>query len=210
MALTNVNLTEDSTGWYIYAWWFVSHELPTAVISIIRLTILLKIDLNSPDLDYNYVDLSSWSIGESNMAIVAGAILISFLQKLELNVVTACLPSLRPILSLILYGEPRPSARGARGKMFSRSWPRSQPSAVVQPHEQSKSMSESRQDFIIPLPHEPCDFTSIDALFGTTVRAPGDRKVRDEEDLEMQTGSPRAKSGIKVQSDVTVQSTPNQ
>ena len=30
MALTNVNLTEDSTGWYIYAWWFVSHELPTA------------------------------------------------------------------------------------------------------------------------------------------------------------------------------------
>lgn len=178
------------------------------MISIIRLTILLKIDLNSPDLDYNYVDLSSWSIAESNMAIVAGAILITFLQKPELNVVTACLPSLRPILSLILYGEPRPSARGTRGKMFSRSWTRSQPSAVVQPHEQSKSMSESRQDFIL-LPDKAYDFTGIDALFGTTVRAPGDRKVRDQEDLEMQTGSPRAKSGIKVQSEVTVQSTPD-
>ena len=42
------------------------------VISIVRLTILLKIDLTSPDLDYNFVGFVSWSIAESNMAIVAG------------------------------------------------------------------------------------------------------------------------------------------
>ena len=42
------------------------------VISIIRLPLLLKLDLNSKDLDYNFINFGSWSIAESNMAIVAG------------------------------------------------------------------------------------------------------------------------------------------
>ncbi len=47
-------------------------KISVTVISIVRLTILLKIDLNSPDVDYNFVGFVSWSIAESNMAIVAG------------------------------------------------------------------------------------------------------------------------------------------
>ena len=47
-------------------------KISVTVISIVRLTILLKIDLDSPDLDYNFVGFVSWSIAESNMAIVAG------------------------------------------------------------------------------------------------------------------------------------------
>ena len=43
------------------------------VTSIVRLTILSKIGLKYPDLDYNFVGFVIWSIAESNMAIVAGA-----------------------------------------------------------------------------------------------------------------------------------------
>ncbi|KAL9129396.1 MAG: hypothetical protein Q9175_007303 [Cornicularia normoerica] len=59
------------------------------IISIVRLVALVQTDLTSPDLDWNLAFVGVWSATEGNMAIVC-----------------ACLPSLRPILSLITTGSP--------------------------------------------------------------------------------------------------------
>ncbi|CAD6578263.1 MAG: hypothetical protein ASARMPRED_008661 [Alectoria sarmentosa] len=150
------------------------------VISIIRLTILLS----QKDLS-----LAIWSIGESNTAIVA-----------------ACLPSLRPILSLILYGEPSVSMRGSRGTVFGRFWTRIRPVAVTQTHGQPTSPSNNQHNFM-PLPDEAYGFSGIEPLHGTAVLCSGERQTHDHEDIEMQTGGRWAKGGIQVRSDVIISST---
>lgn len=157
------------------------------VISIIRITLLLELDLHSSELG-PIIKMSIWSIGESNLAIVA-----------------ACLPSLRPIQSLILYGEPSPSVRATRRKVFSRFWTRIQPSAVVQAQGQPTSPSDSQQNFM-PLPDEAYGFSDIEQVHGTAITSSGKRGTHDDEDIEMQTGGLRAKNGIQVRSDVTVRS----
>lgn len=141
------------------------------------------------------------------MAIVAGTknIIFTLLRK-ELNSTAACLPSLRPILSLILYGEPNPSARSSKGAAFSRPWTRSQHSATVPTHGKPTSVSESQHNFI-PLSDEAFGFSGTGQTQGTAVTSLGERKIRDDGDIEMQTGGRRGKSGIQVRSDVTVQST---
>lgn len=149
--------------------------------------------------------MSIWTIGESNLAIVGGEILILSLRKLELNLVKACLPSLRPIQYLILYGELSPSVRATRSKVFSRFWTRIQPSAVVQTQGQPTSPSDSQQNFM-PLPDEAYGFSDIEQVHGTAITSSGKRGTHDDEDIEMQTGGLRAKNGIQVRSDVTVRS----
>ncbi|KAL8726561.1 MAG: hypothetical protein Q9181_005998 [Wetmoreana brouardii] len=62
------------------------------IISILRLVSLVDTDLNSPDLDWNFAFVGVWAATEGNMAIVC-----------------ACLPSLRPILTMITTGAPSPS-----------------------------------------------------------------------------------------------------
>lgn len=167
------------------------------MISIIRLAILLS---------HHDLNLAIWSIGESNMAIVAGANLVFFPRTLELNITTACLPSLRPILSLILPGEPSVSMRGSRGTVFGRFWTRIQPSTVIPTHRQPTSPSNNQHNFI-PLPDEAYGFSGIEPLHGTAVLCSGERPTHDHEDIEMQTGGRWAKGGIQVRSDVIVSST---
>ncbi|KAL9083354.1 MAG: hypothetical protein Q9165_008554 [Trypethelium subeluteriae] len=59
------------------------------VVSIVRLVYFINVDLKSPDLDYNFAYGGVWTATEADMAVVC-----------------ACLPSLRPILSLVLHGTP--------------------------------------------------------------------------------------------------------
>lgn len=159
------------------------------VISIVRLTIIVKLDTISLDVDYNSASLVSWSLAESNMAIVA-----------------ACLPSLRPILSLIISGEPDPPVRGSRGKAYGRSWTRGQPSAIFQPLGQPTSPSDSQRNFM-SLSDAAYGFSGIQQLHGIAGTDSRGRKINDQEDIEMQTASRRARDGIEVRTDVTVQST---
>ena len=154
------------------------------------------------------MNFGSWSIAESNMTIVAGTVTESCLQLLELNSVTACLPSLGPILSLLLYGEPDPSVRRSRGVAFGRSWTRNQSSAMIQMHGQPTSSSESRQNFV-PLFEEAYGFSGVEQLHATASRASDERKSHDQRDIEMQTGSRRSNKDIEVRTDVTVQLTQN-
>ena len=165
------------------------------MISAIRLAIILERGLN----------WRSWSLGQSNMAIVAGRKPICFSQTLELNWVIACLPSLRPVLSLILHGEPNPSLRDTRRKSFSRAWTRSHSSAAVQSRGQRTTASESQHTFV-PLPDEALGFSATEQVHGIAVTSSGDRNAHQHEDIEMQEGDRRAKVDIQVRSDVIVQS----
>ncbi|KAM0800313.1 hypothetical protein BDR22DRAFT_852571 [Usnea florida] len=145
------------------------------VISIIRLVILLQPNSKCTDVDfdYNYVSLSGWSIAESNMAIVA-----------------ACLPSLRPLFSHIFHSQSRPSARSPSDDTFSRSEIRRNPSAMVQSHQRSTSVSESQQD-LRDSTDDVQDFSGMKSSCEATIRTQKDRNSRDSEDLEMQRDSKR-------------------
>ncbi|KAL8747123.1 MAG: hypothetical protein Q9190_000946 [Brigantiaea leucoxantha] len=72
------------------------------LISIVRLSTLVNVDLHSLDLDWNFTYVGVWTITESNMAIVS-----------------ACLPSLKPILSLLVTGSPNPSSYGSSKRSYS-------------------------------------------------------------------------------------------
>ncbi|KAL8942327.1 MAG: hypothetical protein Q9211_001444 [Gyalolechia sp. 1 TL-2023] len=56
-------------------------------VSITRFTVLLKLNLVSPDITWNYVDNQIWTAVESHVGIIC-----------------ACLPSLRPLLNVFLFG----------------------------------------------------------------------------------------------------------
>ena len=174
------------------------------MISIVRLIILLKLNHESPDIEYNYVSLSSWSIAESNMAIVAGVMLMSSLPKLLLKVVTACLPSLRPLFPRHPRIESQPVTRSTSSKNFSRCF---QTPVMTQPHEKSTTVSENQHGFI-RLPDEAYGCTKKVERYGAAIWSPEDQDARDEEDLEMQRGSRRTREGIKVTSEVVMQSSP--
>ena len=124
----------------------------------------------------------------------------------KLNHVTACLPSLGPILSLLLYGEPDPSVRHSRGIIFGRPWTRNQSSAVIPRHGQPTNSSESRQNFV-PLFDGAYGFSGVEQLHATASRSSAERKSHDQRDIEMQTGSRRSNKDIEVRTDVTVQLT---
>lgn len=153
------------------------------MISVIRVAILLKVGFN----------WRVWSIGQSNMAIVAGTAPTSFPQTMELKWVTACLPSLRPLLFFILYGELNPSVRGARRKAFSRAWTRNHSSALVQTHDQGTIASGRRHPFI-PLSDEALGFSAIEQAHEVAVASSGDCNAHDHGDIEMQMGVRRTKA----------------
>ena len=176
------------------------------MISIVRLIILLKLNHESPDLDYDYVSLSSWSIAESNMAIVAGGMPMSSLPKLLLKVVTACLPSLRPLFPRHPRNEPQTLTRSTSGKNFSRSWQSVQSPMMAQPHEKSTTVSENQRGFI-RLPDKAYGCKETVERCGVAIWSLGDQDSRDE-DLERQRGRRGTREGIEVKSEVVMQSIP--
>lgn len=42
------------------------------IISVIRLNYLLKLNLNDPDVTWNFVDVGLWSVLEANIAMICG------------------------------------------------------------------------------------------------------------------------------------------
>ncbi|KAJ6439443.1 integral membrane protein [Purpureocillium lavendulum] len=81
------------------------------VVSVVRLSYLLRGDLTNPDITWNFVDIGLWSIIEGNIAIVCG--MASPLPSLlppgtAWNVLAdnqkACLPFLRPVVSRVSFG----------------------------------------------------------------------------------------------------------
>ena len=177
------------------------------MISIVRLVILLKLNHESPDLDYDNVSLSSWSIAESNMAIVAGVVLVVLLERLKLIQVTACLPSLRPFLYHIFHSQSRPLARSPSDNTFSRSEIRHNPLAIVQSHQRSTSISESQRELRDSLDDEK-DFTGMKPTYEATIRSEKDRNSRDSEDPEMQRHSTRIH--LRLDMDVTYEQKQNE
>ncbi|KAI4209736.1 MAG: hypothetical protein LQ351_007332 [Letrouitia transgressa] len=73
------------------------------IISIVRLSTLVSVDLKSLDLDWNFALVGVWTLTESNMAIVS-----------------ACLPSLKPILSLLVTGTAKPSYGSSQGYSYKK------------------------------------------------------------------------------------------
>ncbi|KAL9614954.1 MAG: hypothetical protein Q9167_000596 [Letrouitia subvulpina] len=73
------------------------------IISIVRLSTLVSVDLKSLDLDWNFALVGVWTLTESNMAIVS-----------------ACLPSLKPILSLLVTGSAKPSYGSSHGYSYNK------------------------------------------------------------------------------------------
>ena len=147
--------------------------------------------------------------------------------RLNNSLLTACLPSLRPILSLVLYGDANPSARGSKdSKPFntststsassSRSWTkRNQPSAVAaQPNlrQPTTSSASDSQHNLVSFPDEAYGFSGTKHVHGTAVAGLGGRRVNendDDGDIEMQVGGQRRERGVKLRSDVTVLSMQN-
>ncbi|KAL8821621.1 MAG: hypothetical protein Q9223_000364 [Gallowayella weberi] len=56
-------------------------------VSIARFTFIINLDLASPDITWNFVNVQIWTGVESHVGIIC-----------------ACLPSLRPLLNLVLFG----------------------------------------------------------------------------------------------------------
>ena len=83
MAFANGNFFEGSPAWNLLAWHIVSARsllkvdllfipLSVMIVSIIRLSLLLKLNLTSPDISYEFVSVAAWSIVECNICIVCG------------------------------------------------------------------------------------------------------------------------------------------
>ncbi|KAL0932228.1 uncharacterized protein CTRU02_213181 [Colletotrichum truncatum] len=63
------------------------------IVSVVRLYVILSVDLTSPDITWNFIDTIIWTNVEANTAIIC-----------------ACLPTLKPLLTLALSGKLKSSA----------------------------------------------------------------------------------------------------
>ncbi|CAD6580946.1 MAG: hypothetical protein ASARMPREDX12_000311 [Alectoria sarmentosa] len=154
------------------------------IISIVRLTTIVHVDLKSPDLDFNFAYGGIWTTIESNIAIVS-----------------ACLPSLRPILCLIIYNDPNPSAWGRKGHGSGRGLKPSPPSASIQSHGGSPGEMNSHHKFIVlsDETHGLSDAGQIPARLPS-----GKKDVHCHDDIEMLPSRTPAVGEINVRSDVDV------
>ncbi|KAM0796944.1 hypothetical protein BDR22DRAFT_811162 [Usnea florida] len=137
------------------------------IISIVRLVALVQVDLTSPDLDWNFVFVGIWSAIEYNMAIVC-----------------ACLPSLRPILSLVTDWSPfrnhcynNQSDNRYISSLFAK---RSRDSASRRSHRKPTDQSESQRGFV-----SLSDGGTLSRAFAGKADSP-ERERGFGEDIEMQ------------------------
>ena len=88
-------------------------KISIVCVSITRFTFVIKLDLKSPDITWNFVNSQIWSGVESHIGITCGKLIHPSSQpfgknpvmmSLNHHVFKACLPSLRPILNLVLFG----------------------------------------------------------------------------------------------------------
>lgn len=152
------------------------------IMSIVRLTTLISVDFKSPDLEYNFAYVGIWTCTEGNIAIVS-----------------ACLPSLRPVLSLLIYGDPKPSA--SKGSAFGRAWVGHERSAATQVHGNPSNETNSDHKYLT-LHDEASGISGVDQYQAPAIA--GRRGVGDHEDIEMQPSYGLPGSEINVRSDVSV------
>lgn len=117
----------------------------------------------------------------------------------------ACLPSLRPILSLILYGEPNPIERSFRDIGLGRSWTRIHPSAAVHPHHGQPKITDDSLPNVAPPCDETLSFPGIEHYQRTALGDREDPTAHEHEDMEMQIRHHQLASEIQVRTDVSVQ-----
>ncbi|KAL8727983.1 MAG: hypothetical protein Q9181_005500 [Wetmoreana brouardii] len=72
-------------------------------VSIARFTFIINLDLVSPDITWNFVNVQIWTGVESHVGIICGKGPPPPFQSF-INILPACLPSLRPLLNLVLFG----------------------------------------------------------------------------------------------------------
>ena len=117
----------------------------------------------------------------------------------------ACLPSLRPVLSLFIYGDPNPSA--SKAPAFGRAWVGHQRSATTQGHGDPSSETNIHHQYLT-LPDETSGISGIDQSQATAIV--GRKSVPDHEDIEMQTSHGLPGTEINVRRDVRVKSAQSQ
>lgn len=159
------------------------------IISILRLVILVRLDLKSPDIDWNFAFVGVWTATEGNMAIVC-----------------ACLPSLRPILSMIMTGSPNLSHylknhSGGRytPSLFAKRAKKSQNSTSYGSQGDAIGANESQRGFV-HLPGEPAQSKAFAARAEATSLP---LESGFGEDIEMQ-GVTKTNTGIHVRNDMSV------
>lgn len=72
-------------------------------MSIVRYIYIINLDLASPDITWNFVNVQIWTGLENHVNIVCGKSPLPPLRSLT-DHFAACLPSLRPILNILLTG----------------------------------------------------------------------------------------------------------
>ncbi|KAL8658977.1 MAG: hypothetical protein Q9202_007337 [Teloschistes flavicans] len=74
-------------------------------VAVGRFVVIINLDTVSPDITWNFVNFSILTVVESNVGIICGMNApFSFLLLGLVDTLPACLPSLRPLLNLILFG----------------------------------------------------------------------------------------------------------
>ena len=97
-----------------------THSLNSVVgVSIARFTFIINLDLHSPDITWNFVNVQIWTGVESHIAITCGKTIVQLCLDVLLTWYQACLPSLRPILNLLLFGSVERSHRRRQSKPSS-------------------------------------------------------------------------------------------
>lgn len=77
------------------------------IISMIRFYHLLSLDLEDPDITWNFVTVGIWSFVEGNTAIVCGKSHNGLKRLVScVLIISACLPFLRPVMNRIPCGNP--------------------------------------------------------------------------------------------------------
>ena len=164
---------------------------------------LVQVDLTSPDLDWNFVFVAIWSAIEYDMAIVCGKTSNRFFSSFHYftNFHTACLPSLRPILSLVTGSSPsqnhylKNKSHNRFGSLFFAK--RSRGSTSYRSHRKPTEESESQRGFV-PL----SEGRTLSKAFTGKTDSPV-RKYGSGEDIEMQ-GEENTSKSIDVRSDTNV------
>lgn len=81
------------------------------VVSIVRFVFVLELDLSSVDVTWDECTEMKWTGVEVNIGTVCGMSRhYPFSSHCSANRMTACLPSLKPLLNLILYGRVHPKS----------------------------------------------------------------------------------------------------
>ena len=137
------------------------------------------------------------------MAIVSGTEHLhppTLIQLLNQSI--ACLPSLRPILSLLLTGSAVPSSRGTSNQyIISRDSRKKQNiSGTSRQFSDQSSITDSQHNFV-PISDKSQTYDGVAADSYATYIA--GRRDRSPEDIEMQNAS-ESSGRIKVRSDVAI------